>query len=98
MPAPLGRVVVGRDIDARSAPALTPRQAEIVRLLATGLPQKHVASVLGLSIKTVKNHMTMAYRRYSVTDLLELLISLGWLRIPAGFVGVDRRNWRRAVA
>lgn len=42
---------------------LTPRQTEIAHLLATGLSYKAVAIKLGLSVSTVKGHITSASDR-----------------------------------
>lgn len=92
MPAPLGRVVVGRQTDPRSAPALTPRQLEIVRLLATGLPYKAVAASLGISVSTVKTHVMDTYRRVGADSILDALCVLGWLHIPPEVSGFDRRR------
>jgi DNA-binding NarL/FixJ family response regulator len=51
----------GDGIDA-PVPGLTPRQAEVLRLLAQGLPNKLIARDLGLSEGTVKVHLLAIYR------------------------------------
>lgn len=45
---------------------LTPRETEILRLLGRGLPNKEIATELGLSVATIKNHV------HSVLQKLEL--------------------------
>src|SRR5690349_11635839 len=41
---------------SNTAPRLSPRQAEILRLLGQGLVTKEIAARLGLSVKTVETH------------------------------------------
>lgn len=40
---------------------LTPREMEVLRLLARGLPNKQIADALGVSIHTVERHLTNLY-------------------------------------
>ncbi|MFN8222833.1 MAG: response regulator transcription factor [Gaiellales bacterium] len=47
---------------------LTPREREIIALVGAGLPNKRIAAELGLSEKTVKTHLTSAFRRIGVFD------------------------------
>jgi len=52
---------------------LTPREREIVQLLAEGKSSKEVASVLGLSVKTAETHRSNIMRKlelHSVSDLV----------------------------
>jgi DNA-binding CsgD family transcriptional regulator len=46
-----------RVVSPTDAPSLTPRQHDVLRLLAEGLPPKAVASRLGLKLLTVRNHI-----------------------------------------
>jgi DNA-binding CsgD family transcriptional regulator len=41
-------------------PSLTARESEIVRLAADGMPNKEIASVLGISVRTVEGHLYRA--------------------------------------
>lgn len=50
---------------------LTPRQCEILRLLEQGFDNRTIAQNLGLSIKTVENHLTRLYRQLNVNSRLE---------------------------
>jgi DNA-binding CsgD family transcriptional regulator len=52
---------------------LTPREREIVQLLAEGKSTKEVAVVLGLSVKTAETHRSNIMRKlqlHSVSDLV----------------------------
>lgn len=52
---------------------LTPRQREIVQLLAEGKSSKEVAAVLGLSIKTAETHRANIMRRLDCHSVSELV-------------------------
>ena len=47
---------------------LTPRQAEVLRLLAQGLPNKSIANALGVSEGTVKVHLIAVFRTLNVRN------------------------------
>ncbi|MGO0122111.1 response regulator [Desulfothermobacter acidiphilus] len=47
---------------------LTPREREILRLLASGLSNREIARQLYLSEKTVKNHLTSVFQKIGVSD------------------------------
>lgn len=71
----------GAPIDPRAATALlsprqaaptnvdlTPRETEVLQLVAAGLASKQIARRLGISEKTVKAHLTNIYQRLGVSD------------------------------
>jgi DNA-binding NarL/FixJ family response regulator len=61
-----GPITVGRN-------RLTPREREIVQLLAEGKSTKEVAVALGLSVKTAETHRSNIMRKlqlHSVSDLV----------------------------
>ena len=47
---------------------LTPREAEVLRLVRAGLANKQIARRLGISERTVKAHLTSAFQRIGVVD------------------------------
>jgi DNA-binding NarL/FixJ family response regulator len=47
---------------------LTPREAEILRLVAGGRTNKEIAASLVLSVHTVERHVQNAYRKISVRN------------------------------
>lgn len=52
----------------RSAPKLTDRELEVLRLVASGLANKQIARQLRISDKTVKAHLTRIFNGLGVTD------------------------------
>lgn len=60
----------------------TPRQLEVLRLLAQGKNYRAVADELFISVHSVKNHATMVYDRMQVDSAIQAFIKLGWLRVP----------------
>ena len=59
----------------RAAPAagtspteLSPREAEVLRLVVAGLLNKQIALRLGITERTVKAHLTSVYQRIGVAD------------------------------
>jgi DNA-binding NarL/FixJ family response regulator len=56
------------DAPAETRPALTPRQREVVALVASGLPNDEVATRLGLSQRTVERHVSDVLVRWSLPN------------------------------
>ena len=52
----------------RDAVDLTDREIEVLRLVAAGLANKHIARRLAISERTVKAHLTSVFQRIGVTD------------------------------
>jgi DNA-binding NarL/FixJ family response regulator len=62
------RLGVAPDIDGESATApphsaLTPRESEVLRLIAGGCSNKAIASALAMSERTVARHITNIYAK-----------------------------------
>nr|PZM90726.1 MAG: DNA-binding response regulator [Pseudomonadota bacterium] len=53
--------------------ALTPRETEILQLIARGLTNQEVAGVLGLSRATVRTHLEHIYEKLDVTNRVEAI-------------------------
>jgi DNA-binding NarL/FixJ family response regulator len=67
--------VGGRDADAGRLTALvTPRELEIIRMIATGLRNKEIAARLSISEGTVKIHLHNIYEKLDVDGRLALLL------------------------
>lgn len=54
--------------DPRPDETLSPREEQVVRLLAQGLANKQIARSLGISERTVKVHVSSIFRRLGVAD------------------------------
>jgi DNA-binding NarL/FixJ family response regulator len=52
-------------------PMLTMRQKDLLRLLLEGYDNQKIAQEMGLSVKTVENHLTRLYRQLGVQSRLE---------------------------
>ncbi|MGA8845986.1 MAG: response regulator transcription factor [Nocardioides sp.] len=48
-------------------PHLTPRETEVVHLIASGLTNEQIADLLFLSINSIKSHIRSAYRKMGVS-------------------------------
>ncbi|WP_371666702.1 LuxR C-terminal-related transcriptional regulator [Streptomyces sp. NBC_00289] len=64
-------------VTAESAATLTAREREIALLAATGTVSKDIAETLGLSVRTVDNHLHHAYSKLGVTTRRQLADTLG---------------------
>jgi DNA-binding CsgD family transcriptional regulator len=67
-------------------PPLTPRETEVLQLVASGLQNKEIAQKLGLSLATVRNHVHNALEKLNVHSKLEMVsmaFRRGWVRRPA---------------
>jgi DNA-binding NarL/FixJ family response regulator len=58
---------------AREAPRPTPREQEIVQLVAEGKQNKQVAACLGVSVKTVETHRVAVMRKLKLQNTAELV-------------------------
>jgi len=65
-----------------AAPSLTDREAEVLRLIASGYGNKEIAGRLGLSAKTIEAHKANAMRKLDLNgriDIVKYAILQGWL-------------------
>jgi len=63
-----------------SAEPLTAREREVARLVASGARNREIATTLGISVRTVENHLRNVYEKLGVSSrgrLITLLISRG---------------------
>jgi DNA-binding NarL/FixJ family response regulator len=70
------------ELQTASAKALTPRQLQLIRLVAEGLTNKEIAANLNLSQFTVKNHLRRVMRQVEAAnrhDAVDVLRATGQL-------------------
>ncbi len=67
-------VIEGGPREQPSAPALTPRQVEILRLIVRGVSTRDIAGGLGLSVKTVDAHRAQIMDRLNLRDVPSLVL------------------------
>jgi DNA-binding NarL/FixJ family response regulator len=64
----------GEDSATQAAVALSPRERNIVQLLAEGNNNKEVARALQLSVKTVETHRSNIMRKLSFHSIRDLVV------------------------
>ncbi len=69
--SPLIDKLVGSSADSTAIPVLTNRQRDLLHLLKQGFDNQSLAQTMGLSVKTVENHLTRLYRQLNVESRLE---------------------------
>ena len=85
---PISRAVIddyihraeARNQDTEPNP-LTPREREVLQLLAEGLPNREIAKQLNISIKTVETHRSNMMHKLGVkgkTELVKYALRKGW--------------------
>jgi DNA-binding NarL/FixJ family response regulator len=70
---------------AFEAPILTPRERDVLRLLARGLQNKEIALELGISSRTVKFHTGALFRKLGAgnrTEAVAMAAQHGLIRLP----------------
>jgi DNA-binding CsgD family transcriptional regulator/tetratricopeptide (TPR) repeat protein len=63
--------------DRSTVVALTPRELETAQLAARGMPSKLIARELGVSERTVSNHLQNAYVKLGISTRADLAVALG---------------------
>jgi two-component system, NarL family, response regulator NreC len=72
------------DKSGAGPPALTPRECQVLRLVAEGKTTKQIASLLGVSVKTADSHRTNVMHKlnvHSVADVVRYAIRRGLVRL-----------------
>ncbi len=61
---------------------LTPREHEVMQLVATGMLNKQVGAELGMAEKTVKTHRAHVMQKLGITSVAELMVILQKGEVP----------------
>lgn len=71
---------------------LSPREVQVLQLIATGMQYKHVGIRLGITERTVRTHVMSIFRRTGISNNT-MLVSYAWL---AGLITEADviREWR----
>jgi DNA-binding NarL/FixJ family response regulator len=72
-PGDLGRTQ-GSDAPLTHGWRFSPRERQIVSLLASGCSNQEIANRLGLRLQTVKNHLSRVYRKIGVPNRVQLAV------------------------
>ncbi len=62
--------------DRGGFPTLSPRQAEIARLIARGMTNAEIGAALGLSERTVRNHLARTFAKFGIRRRTALVTGL----------------------
>ena len=68
---------------AKSSAALTDRESDVLRLIASGYSNKEIAARLDLSVKTIEAHKANAMRKLGLNgriDIVKYAVLQGWLQ------------------
>jgi DNA-binding NarL/FixJ family response regulator len=83
----IGKVMGQIPVASKSTPPgweeLTPRELEILKLIAKGSSNREIAEALYIAEKTVKNHVTRILDRLSLRDRTQAAI------VASSLLGVD---------
>jgi len=64
----VARTMLAARREQRAEPSLTDREREVLELLRRGLANKEIATSLGITVKTVKAHLTSLFQKVGVLD------------------------------
>jgi DNA-binding NarL/FixJ family response regulator len=71
---------------------LSEREMEVLACVVRGLSNKEIASLLGISHQTVKNHVTAILRKFGVEDRTQAVVyalKRGWVTLKDAKFGVE---------
>ena len=83
----LQELVRGGKAEAFTRSPLSPRETEILDHIASGYINKQIASKLGISEQTIKNHMSSILRKLDVNDRTQAVVLAmhnGWISSQVG--------------
>jgi FixJ family two-component response regulator len=87
-----------RELDAvwRSIDQLTPREAEVCALVASGRRNKQIAALIGTTEKTVKVHRARVMQKLDLESIADLVRLVDRVLVEAPEKSTHDADWRRA--
>lgn len=76
---------------------LTPRQQQVVELLAQGKTQKQIGEALGINLKTVNSHFDAVHRRLGIRTCTGIVAWYYQRRIALLEAFIERNNLGKIV-
>lgn len=70
----LNSKLIARDIDMQNMQKLSKREIEVLKLVAVGMFNKEIGKKLGISERTVKNHMSSIFKKIDSNDRTQAAI------------------------
>lgn len=64
----LNSKLIARDLDAERLEQLSKREIEVLKLVAVGMFNKEIGVELGISERTVKNHLSSIFKKIDSSD------------------------------
>lgn len=77
--------------EGRPGALLSPREDQILRLVATGAANKAIAHTLGIGEKAVKNHLSATYAKLRAANRVDALRLRGYMRGDLDLADVEAR-------
>jgi DNA-binding NarL/FixJ family response regulator len=74
-------------VEQLPANPLSPRELDVLALVATGSRNREIAGALGINEQTVKNHLTLIFHKLGVpnrTRAVTYATRHGWLHLGVG--------------
>lgn len=88
----LGKGPHGPNSDSPKLPKLTPREREVIQLLAEGKSSREVAAILNLSTKTAETHRSNVMRKFgfhSIRDIVVYAVKNDIIQVQSGRHSTD---------
>lgn len=80
---PIPRVLTPDEWEAYRPPLhLSEREWEVMRGVGHALANKEIAGAMGISVQTVKNHVSNVIAKLGAVNRIDALLKLGWLQVP----------------
>lgn len=74
---------------------LSDREMEVLACVVRGMSNKEIASLLGISHQTVKNHVTAILRKFGVEDRTQAVVyalKRGWVTLKDAKFGIEEQS------